>query len=220
MEEYLRQLPFWEKLSGEHRELCLRRAREETFGAGEMVYVPTQGCLGMIQVLEGVLQVSLTVEDGRRATMSRLRGGELCMLTMSCMLTDITFDVEIRAEEPSRLLIIPADTFSRLAEENLYVENFSYRVITGRFSSVMQAVRQMLFCSLEERVVSFLLDESAATGSDTVRVTQEKLAQDIGSAREAVGRVLKRLGSRGLIQIGRGAVRLRDQGALYQMVSE
>ena len=94
-------------------------------------------------------------------------------------------------------ILIPVNIISDIKEKNVYVENYVYRLTTERFSDVISAVEQMLFMTLEQRIITFLLDETARTGGDTVHMTQEKLAQAIGSAREAVTRTLKQLSSAG-----------------------
>ena len=141
------------------------------------------------------------------------------MLTASCMLSAITFDVQVQAETASSALVIPVQLLSRLMGENLYVENFVYKSAVERFSDAIRAVEQMLFMTLEQRVVSYLLDESARLGSDTIQVTQERMAQAIGSAREAVTRTLKKLSEAGAVELFRGGVRLVDRKALYARVS-
>jgi len=77
----------------------------------------------------------------------------------------------------------------------------------------------MLFMTLEQRIITFLLDETARTGGDTVHMTQEKLAQAIGSAREAVTRTLKQLSSAGVIEVFRGGIKITDRKTLYEKVT-
>ena len=100
------------------------------------------------------------------------------------------------------------------------MENFLYRSATQHFAHVLEAVEQMLFFSLEQRVAAHLLDEAARLGTDTLRVTQEQVAQAIGSAREAVTRTLKKLAAAGAVEVFRGGVRLTDKRALYRLVSQ
>ena len=84
-----------------------------------------------------------------------------------------------------------------------------------RFSDGVNAVEQLLFLTLEQRLVTFLLDESAEEGSDELHFTQERIAVVIGSAREVETRGLKKLAKEGLIQLFRGGVRILDRKGLY-----
>ncbi len=217
-EELLARLSFYPHLTEQQKEELLRASRMQHFSAGELIYTPARECLGMIYVVKGVIRTYLTSEEGKKATIFRLREGEVCVLSMSCVLSAITFDVEVEADQDCELFVIPAAAFSRVSGENLYVENFSYRIVTERFSAIVEALQQMMFMSLEQRVVTFLLDESAAVGEDVLHITQEQLAENIGSAREAVTRVLKQLKERGLIVMGRGRIALADRKALYQFI--
>lgn len=116
-------------------------------------------------------------------------------------------------------ILIPVNIISDIKEKNVYVENYVYRLTTERFSDVISAVEQMLFMTLEQRIITFLLDETARTGGDTVHMTQEKLAQAIGSAREAVTRTLKQLSSAGVIEVFRGGIKITDRKTLYEKVT-
>ena len=183
---------------------------------GEIVYSPASNCLGLVMVLGGVLRAYLVSEEGRKATIFRMRREEVCVLTMSCILTALTFDVEIEAEEDSEVLIIPANCFAAINENNIYVENYGYKLATEKYSEMMQAVQQILFMSLEERIGAFLIDELSATGSVRIHITKEALAENIGSAREAVSRSLKKMSEKGMIRVGRGCIEILDKKALYE----
>ena len=214
----LKGLPFWEKMTKQQQELFLHRGKIGTYKDRQLIYSPARECLGMISVISGIVVVYFTAEDGRKATVFRLRSGDTCALSMSCLFSAITFDVEIEAEGECEILIVPAVTFAEVSKENVYVENFSYKIITEHFSDVMEAVYQLLFMSLEQRIVSFLLNEAAASHSDQIVITQERLAESIGSAREAVSRGLKKLSAAGFLEIKRGVIVLKDKSGLYQMM--
>lgn len=217
-EEILKRLSFYEHLTEKQKEELLTAARTEHFAEGDLIYTPARECLGMIYVKKGIIRTYLTAESGKKATIFRLREGEVCVLSMSCVMSAITFDVEVEADKECELFIIPATVFSRVSQENIYVENFSYKIVTERFSSIVEALQQMMFMSLEQRVISFLLDESAALGTDTLMITQEQLAENIGSAREAVTRVLKQLKDKELIVMGRGKIEIQKRKELYQFI--
>ena len=144
-------------------------------------------------------------EEGREASIARLGAGQVCVLSASCVLSAVTFDVEITAEEESDILVLPSHVFGPLMAENIYVE------------CLIGAVERLLFMTLEQRVASFLLDEAARRGTDTLAITQEAIALGIASAREAVTRALRQLAARGLVEVFRGGVKLLDRKALYAL---
>ena len=108
---------------------------------------------------EGISDGSLR-GGGREATVYRLKKGDVCVLSASCMISAISFDVQIEAETEGCLEMVSPGVFAGLMKENIYVENFVYRSAAERFSDVVNAVEQLLFLTLEQRLVTFLLDES------------------------------------------------------------
>ncbi len=207
---------FWKKLTEDQRELLRSRAREAAYCAGQIVRSADSECAGVLLVKKGVFRMALCSDDGREATISRLREGEPCVLSASCMISAISFEVQIQAETDGVLEMIPAGVFARMMKENIYVENFVYKSATERFSDVIRAVEQLLFLTLEQRLVTFLLDESAEQKNDELKFTQEQIAVAIGSAREVVTRGLKKLAGEGAIQLFRGGVRITDRKRLYE----
>ena len=112
---------------------------------------------------------------------------------------------------------IPANIIAALKEKNLYVRCFLYELATKRFSDVMWAMQQIMFKGLDRRLAEFLLAEAERTGSDTIRMTHEQIAQHISSAREAVARMLKNFSEDGLVELKRGAITLRDTDRLNHL---
>lgn len=216
----VQDLAFWDRLSPEERERVERSAHSVRYGAGQMIWSGELDCLGILMIRSGVVRLFLSSQDGREATIARMTEGEVCTLTASCTMPTTEFNIRVQAESEVEALVVPALCLSGLVRENLYVENFLYRSATQHFAHVLEAVEQMLFFSLEQRVAAHLLDEAARLGTDTLRVTQEQVAQAIGSAREAVTRTLKKLAAAGAVEVFRGGVRLTDKRALYRLVSQ
>lgn len=213
------QQPFWPHLTGPQRDLILDQARQMEYRGNDAVLSEQNNCLGALFILEGVLRVYLLAEDGRQITIYRIHGGEACVLAASCALPAITFDVQIDAETDCSLLLLPAPAFSQLMEENIWMEAFAYRLTAEHFSSIMGAVERIFFMTLEQRVAAFLIDESAELSADSIPFTQEKLAMAIGSAREAVSRILNQFAREGCVSLSRGCIRILDKGALYRKLS-
>ena len=205
---YFQAFPFWEHMTEEDRNFLLDNIRELHYPAGAAIQSEERQCLGTLFLLNGVLRVYLLSAQGKEATLYRLRDSDICTLSASCMLSAITFDVQIDAETDCDLLLLPAVPFSRLMKNNIYLENFIYKRTTEHFSDVIAGIER-----------TFLLDEAADTGSDELALTQEAIARSIGSAREAVSRSLKKMNKDGSIQISRGSIRILDKRRLYEMMN-
>ena len=215
-EELFQKFSFWGKLTEVEKRLLEQQLRWNQYHEGQLVTGTGSECLGLILVREGTLRVYLVSEDGKEATVCRLHEGELCMLSGFCLMAEIPFDVQIDAEEKSKVCILPTGAVKKIMEENIYMENFIYKSMNESFSDIIAAVQKILFASLEQRLTDFLLDEAARCHSDQINMTQEQIARAIGSAREAVSRTLKQMVQEGSVELFRGGVKILNRRKLYQ----
>ena len=169
---YFQAFPFWEHMTEEDQDFLLDNIRELHYPAGAAIQSEERQCLGTLFLLKGVLRVYLLSSQGKEATLYRLRDSDICTLSASCMLSAITFDVQIDAETDCDLLLLPAVPFSRLMKNNIYLENFIYKRTTEHFSDVIAGIERTFFMTLPQRIAAFLLDEAADTGSDELTRTE------------------------------------------------
>lgn len=207
-------LPFWEQLSPSQQELLIANTRTAHFAKEQALHCGEKDCIGVLFVKSGRVRTYITSEEGREITLYRLEAGDICILSASCVIQTIDFDVSVEAEEDCEVIQINAHTFSRLSEENVYVELFSYKLTTERFSDVMWAMEQILFTSFDKRLATFLLDETTKTGSDEIHMTHEQIAKYLGSAREVVSRMLKYFSKEGYVILSRGTITVADKKRL------
>ena len=208
---------FFPGLSEEKQAELVRHTAVVSYRKGQNIHSAENECIGVLLVTRGELRTYILSEDGREVTLYRLFPGEVCILSASCLLRSITFDVFIDAEQDSEALLIGAPYFARLMEENIYVENFALRMAADRFSDVIWAMEQILFMSFDRRLATFLLDESVQKGSDDVSLTHEQIARYMGSAREVVSRMLKYLVQEGAVAARRGGVVILDKVKLKRI---
>lgn len=216
-EAYLERLPYWDKLSGSERGAMRAGAVERSYSRGETIHGGGVECLGMVMVLSGLTRTYVLSEEGREVTLFRTGEGECCVLSASCVISQITFDTFMCAETDCKLLVVPTGVFGALTRENIYVRCYMYEQATSRFSDVMWAMQNVLFRRFDQRLAAFLLSESERTGSNEIRMTHEQIAQNTSSAREVVARMLKRFAADGLVEARRGAIRIIDAGGLREL---
>ena len=209
-----KNLPFWEHLTDKQKELFLTNARTVHYTKGQSLLGDQDQCLGLLFIKKGVLRTYITSDEGREITLYRLEDQDICILSASCVLKTIDFDVFIDAETDCDVLQLGSAILSRIMSDNVYVELFSYKLTTERFSDVMWAMQQILFTSFDKRLASFLLEESARGKSDSIRMTHEQIAKYIGSAREVVSRMLKYFAEEGYITLARGGITIIDKKGL------
>ncbi|NCC06568.1 MAG: Crp/Fnr family transcriptional regulator [Clostridia bacterium] len=215
--KFFEEFPFWDKLTGDEKANICETSCTVTYKKGENVFSGGENCIGILFIKRGQLRTYMLSEDGRDVTLYRLFAKDVCILSASCVLDAITFDVQIDAEEETEAVLVSAPVFSRIADKNIYLKSFAYELTTRRFSDVMWAMQQILFMSADKRLAIFLLDETAKTGSDTLCMTHEQIAKYMGSAREVVSRMMKYFAGEGIVKLSRGEVKILDKAKLREL---
>ncbi len=210
---------FYDKLSQSEISTLERAITRLRFPKGATLRSRDADCLGVLLVREGVLRAYIASDDGREVTLYRLGAGEVCILSASCVLNNINFDVSIEADSDVDVLKIGLGAFDSLVKNNVWVENFSYKNAIERFGDVMWAVEQVMFMRFDKRLAIFLLDESGRSIDGEIRATHEQIAKYVGSAREVVSRMLKSFESQGLLEVARGSIKVRDRDGLRKLTA-
>ena len=203
--------PFWDKLTRQQKDLMMANSRLVPYKKNSFIYEGEKECLGLLAIKKGSVRIYINSEDGKEITLYRLYAGDVEVLSAYCVISEITFDVNISAEDDCEVLITNAYSFGKILKENIHLENFTHRLANERFSDVMWVFQQILFMSVEKRIAIFLLDEVNANNTDTVSITHEQIAKYIGSAREVVTRTLKQFSNEGMITINRGKIKVLDK---------
>ncbi len=188
-----------------------------TYEKGVNLHNPEGECLGVLLVQTGGLRVYILSEDGREITLYRLGPDSICVLSASCILNYITFDVHIEAELDTDVFLLNSAAFGRISRQNLTAENFALKSAVEKFSDVMWAIEQLLFMSFDKRLAVFLFDEITKSNTDTLHYTQEQIAKYVGSAREVVSRMLKIFQSDGILEQTRGSIKIIDKNKLKKL---
>ena len=208
--------PFWDKLSQTEKETFVNSSQYISFRKGTNIHNGNE-CTGIILIRTGSLRLYILSDEGKEITLYRLFPGEMCMLSASCVLNNITFDVFVDAEENSECIIVGGCAYAALSERCDAAKIFALETALARFSDVMWVMQQILFMSMDKRLAIFLLDEISKVGGDTVHLTHEQIAKYMGSAREVVTRMLKYFSSEGIVELSRGGIKITDIKKLRNM---
>lgn len=217
MENILNKLPFWTSLTEQEKEILRKSAVIRRYEKGSFIHSSDRDCLGMLFILSGEIRTYILSDEGREITLFRLYQNDLCVLSASCVISQISFDTQMTARQDTEVLIIPPNITALLKEQNISVRCFLYEQATERFSEVMWAMQQILFKGLDQRLAAFLVEECERTNSNTVRMTHEQIARNISSAREAVARMLKQFTQDGLVELKRGEIIIKDTDGLKRL---
>ena len=213
---YKEIFPFWDKISETDKDYICQNSYTITYPKDTNIHDGNE-CSGVIFVRSGSLRLSIMSDEGKDITLYRLHQRDMCMLSASCVLQTITFDVFINAEEDSECYVISGPAFAAVSERNPSIKIFALETAVSRFSDVMWVMQQILFMSLDKRLAIFLSDESARTGSNTITLTHGQIAKYIGSAREAVSRMLKYFTNEKIVEVSRGGIKILDKKRLSKL---
>jgi CRP/FNR family transcriptional regulator len=200
------------------------RAETQTVAldAGEFICMDGTVCRSLALVVEGRARVYKASAGGREITLYRVEPGESCILTASCILSDRRFPAFAVADTDVAARIVPASTVRRWMDTEPAWRRYVFDLVAGRLDTVIATLEEVAFRRLDARLARLLLDESepADEGDEARRVlhaTHERLAADLGSAREVVSRLLKDFEEEGLVELQRGTIRVLDPHGLQKM---
>ena len=210
-------LPFFPKLSPRQQQLLLDSLEPMEAKAGTVVHNGHLDCLGLLIIQSGQLRVYALSSEGREVTLYRLFDRDICLFSASCVMPDIQFEVVVEAEKDTKLWVIPSCLFKELMESSAAVANYANQLISSRFSEVMWLMEQIMWKSFDKRLAGFLLEECALEGSESLKLTHERIAAHLGTAREVVTRMLRYFQSEGMVHLSRGEITITDEKGLRKL---
>ncbi|MBS1190371.1 MAG: cAMP-binding protein [Rhodocyclaceae bacterium] len=178
--------------------------------AGAQLFAEGQACEGFPLLLSGSIKVVKGTPSGREMLLYRVEPGGSCIITSSCLLGRTPYSARGVAETPLTLLILPAPLFAQLVAEHAAFRDFVFHLFSDRIAELMELVEEVAFARLDQRLAKLLL----ARPGDVLNVTHQQLAEELGSVREIVSRLLKGFAAQGLVALGREQVTLLDRAGL------
>ena len=212
--EFAEYLPIWDKLTPQQQESIRQVIEFRSVKKGTHIHDSSADCLGLVMVKSGQLRAYILSDDGREITIGRLFEYDVSLLSASCVMPDLQFNVMIEAEKDTEFWSLPACLFKNLIDESLAVSNFSRSLLSSNFSELMWLMEQIMWKSFDKRLAAFLLEECAVEGSNSLKITHEKIANHLGTAREVVTRMLRYFQSEGMVKLTRGAIEIIDAARL------
>lgn len=183
--------------------------------AGRIVFQEGENCEIVAFILKGVIRVSKVGKNGKEIYLYRVGTGESCILMISSILATIGYPATATVEEDVEVLIIPVTIFKKWIQENLELQKFVYKLLSERLVSVMTLIEEIVFHKMDERVAEFLLEKG--DGTDLLSITHDRIAMELGTAREVVSRIMKDFQRKGWIEMSRGKVKLLNRDSLQNL---
>ena len=215
--DFQNYFPVWNKLTPEQQQRVAGVLEHRTVKKGTYIHDSSAECLGLVMVRSGQLRAYILSEDGREITFGRLFDYDVSLLSASCVLPDLQFNVMIEAEKDTEFWSIPACLFKDLMEESLAVANYAISLLSSNFSELMWLMEQIMWKSLDKRLASFLLEEASIEGTEKLKITHEAIANHLGSHREVITRMLRYFQNEGMVRLSRGAIEIVDSAKLENL---
>ncbi len=181
--------------------------------AGTAVFAEHQPCQGFPLLLEGSIKVVKLAASGRELMLYRVGPGGSCIISSSCLLGHTEYNARGIAETPLTLLALPVPAFAALMLDHAPFRDFVFHLFAERIGELMQLVEEVAFSRLDQRLAKLLL----ARNEVVLNVTHQQLADELGSVREIVSRLLKGFSAQGLVTLGREQLTIADRAGLQKM---
>ena len=182
--------------------------RTVTVPAGTVLFDEAQPCQGFPLILEGTVRVAKQAANGRELPLYRVTTGESCVITASCLLGAVAYNARGVAETPVTLCLVPGPLFDELLGHPPF-RAFVFGLFGERMAELMQLIEEVAFRKLDQRLAAVLLGKGRV-----VAITHQQLADELGSVREMVSRLLKGFATQGLVALGREQIEILDPARL------
>ena len=210
----LQQYPMLDELPVAELDAILLPARLMTLPAGTLMFDENQPCQGFPLLLSGSLRVIKSAANGRELQLYRVIPGESCILTSSCLLGNNPYQARGVTEEAVEIIMLPASMFHSLLAKNAGFRHYVFQLFTERLTDMMELVTAVAFQKLDQRLAALLCSKSSP-----IHATHQALADELGSAREMVSRLLKGFAEQGWVKLGREQITITDSEALKRFAT-
>lgn len=178
----------------------------KTYQAGSIILNENANIRSIPIVTKGTMKVMRTEEDGREILLYYIKAGESCIMSFLGGLHNETSKVKAEVEEDAEILFLPIDKVSLFIKEYPQWLDYIFRLYHKRFEELLEIVNAISFKKVDERLLNLLKKKSELTLSKTIHITHEQLANELGTARVVVSRLLKQLEENGVVQLGRNKI--------------
>jgi CRP/FNR family transcriptional regulator, anaerobic regulatory protein len=186
----------------------IAQLRPHQIPAGQMVFNEQQPCAGFPLLLEGAIRVYKRAANGRELLLYRVLPGDTCVLSSGCLLAHQAYKATASCEVPSLLLVLPAVVFEQCLQVTAF-RQMVFAVFGERLAELMQLVEAVAFSRLDQRLAGQLLGRG-----QHLQLTHQALADELGSVREIISRLLKHFAEQGWVALEREHIEIINPAAL------
>jgi CRP/FNR family transcriptional regulator, anaerobic regulatory protein len=207
---------FINKCSPEFVEIFFQNVQYMQLPAGTSICDEGQQCAQLAMVMEGVGRVYKLSPSGREITLYRINGGESCVLTASCIMSQNTFPAMATTETPvTAILVSPKNVREWFCKDPEW-QKFIFGLLSFRLNDIISVVEEVAFKRIDVRIAEQLV-RHLGQGNRVMQKTHAELAADVGSSREVISRILKDFAERGLVNLTRGSIEVIDPESIQHL---
>ena len=180
----------------------------KTYHEGDIILDENSSIRSIPIVMKGMMKVIRTEEDGREILLYYIKAGESCIMSFLGGMHNEKSIVKAEVEEDTEILFLPIDKVSLFIKEYPEWLDYIFRLYHKRFEELLDIINAIAFKKVDERLLNLLQKKSELSNSTTIIITHEQLANELGTARVVVSRLLKQLEEEGKLKLGRNKIQL------------
>lgn len=197
------------KASPELIEKLYQYSIKKEYEAGKVIFSENSYARSIPIVIKGAIKIIRTEEDGKEILLYYIQAGESCIISLTDAIYNETSKVKAEVEEDVEILFLPADKAFQFIKEYPQWLDYILKMYHKRFEDMLDIINAIAFKKVDERLLDLLHKKSALTQSQTLHITHEQLANELGTARVVVSRLLKQLEDNGEVFLGRNKITLK-----------
>ncbi len=182
--------------------------KQKSFKEGDVILNENAYIKSVPIVISGSMRVMRTDDDGRELLLYYIKSGESCIMSFLGGLHDDTSKVKAIAEEAAEVLFVPVDKVREMIKEFPEWTEYIFRLYHKKFEELLAVINDVAFKKMDERLLDFLKKKCELSDKKTIHITHEQIAQELGSARVVISRLLKHMEDIKLIELGRNNITL------------
>jgi CRP/FNR family transcriptional regulator len=159
-------------------------------------------------LLKGTLKIARVDDKGRELLLYYVNANESCAMTFTCCMQHQPSEIKATAETNVEYLAVPVSVMDQWLSKYSTWKTFVMKTIRSRFNELLNAIDQLAFQKLDERLVYYLKEKSKATSSTLINLSHDQIAGDLATSREVISRLLKRLEIEGKLLLYRNQIKI------------
>lgn len=200
-------ISIWNSLDIKHQEIIKNTALFSKYKMGTIIHDSSKNCIGLTIVVVGTLRAYITSSSGKEITLYKLLSHDVCLFSAGCLIKGFNIDINVSCESDVSLYVIPPKTYNLLMNESEVFKDYINKILMSHFEETVSIFEQVAFESMDKRLVNYLINEEV---EGIINITHEKIANDLGTAREVISRILKKLENQNIVEIKRNCIIIKD----------